>query len=291
MKSGLMPVLIAVMILSLVPTAECGEGDPRNSNTSFTPKELGETLWLWCWAGEKGQHATFKKRGSRTIVTHLKDLSGKGNDMKGCGAYQVGIELPEKKKGGAYKTELPLIGLDSYTKGKGRPRFYNNSFKFSKPFGAEGPFYIVAVCMNTRKEGNRELWGYDSKNFVRFDQKKNRVTVMLAGQARQITAKNALPGGAMVFEIWRDKDNALFCHANGKSIGLPGVKMEGNFDLTGVGFDQSGSSFWDDNWMEFVMCKGVPSAEKREALRTHLCSKWSIPIKAAPSPKAGVGAE
>jgi hypothetical protein len=242
---------------------------------AYEPKELGEALWAWGWAGKQGEQLTLEDGPKGKVIRRMADLSGRGNHFLSEGGskpgYEPGLDLGPDTKGGAYKTRLPVVGLDRYRNGA---QVYGNVFHWERPLEAKAGFYLAAACLNTRDGGVRELFGADARNFVRLDQERDQVEICIAGERRTLCAKEACPKGLLILEVWRTDDGVLGCRANGKEISTPGVKLPGTLALSGLGFDGEGSSQWDDYWMEFVLCDRLPPAGNRDACGDYLRAKW-----------------
>lgn len=253
-----------------------GAGDGGTGGQgSFLPTDMGEELWAWGWAGLDGSNVTLVDGPGGQRITFMGDLSGSGNDFFNDGgnqpAYQLGLQLDASTKGGPYATGLPIIGVDTYQTGG---LVYGNVFHQSSGMAAAADFYLASVLMNTRESGNRELFGTDANNFVRIDQERNDVSITIAGTSLQLVDASC-PEGIMVLEIWRDSANNLSCQANGVDVTFGTPTLAGVFDVVGMGYDGSGTSQWDDYWMEFVFCDALPQESKRAALREYLRAKWN----------------
>ncbi len=239
------------------------------------PPMIG-SAWAWGWAGERGEHLTLVEGPRGLRVERMTDLSGRGNHFfnygSNQGAYQSGLSIEADEKGGAYATDLKLIGLDRYADGS---QVYGNVYYQERRLNAAGPMYLAAVCMNTRIGGQRELFGTDAVHSLRIDQERDNVQLCINGTTRRVSRDGACPRGILLLEVWRDSTSRIVCMGNGADISA-GVTMGQTFAVSGLGFDGSGSSQWDDYLMEVVMCDGLPTASEREALREYLRAKWDI---------------
>jgi len=274
---ALLASLVGDPKVTIIDTAA---GDPPPVGSTFDPTKLSE-LWAWTWAGDRGQHVDLVA-GSNGEIQLLHDLSGHGRDWTTFGAkpgYQLGLTLPHPwraTKGPAWSTSLPLISIDGYTQpGGGGTDHFSNGYGWPASLNAAGEFYVAVACLNTRNNGTRELLGQDGHNLLRFDQSADSAELVLAGQRRTLAPAGTLPQGPMVLELWRDAGDVVTLQANGAVLGT--ATIAGSFDVSGVGWDRSGSSQWDDYAMEFVVCDGLPGSAERDDVRELLADRWEIP--------------
>ncbi|HUX17481.1 MAG TPA: hypothetical protein VMW52_13475, partial [Phycisphaerae bacterium] len=248
---------------------------------AFQPTDIGDELWAWGWAGARSENLILKDGPRGKVIDRMGDLSGRGHDFVGVAgqkpAWQAGLNVPAGAKGGPYRTDLPVIGLDRY---QGGSQVYGNVFRFDEAMNAAAGFYVAAVFTNTRAGGVRELLGLDARNCLRIDQQRNRVEVVIAGQRATLGAKDSLPAGEVVLELWREASMEVVCAANGHEIGR--AKLPGAFTLAGLGYDGTGSSQWDDHWMEFVLCDKLPAATERAAILACLAARWGVALHGSP---------
>ncbi len=264
-------VLPALGFLVIAPN--CWAQDPREI--------LGNELWAWGWAGENSENVTIIQGTNGPLIRWMTDRSGRGNHFTNLGqprrpAYQLGLTLDETVKGGAYHTDLPLIGLDQYADGS---QVFGNVFYQESGLDAGADFYLAAVCMNTRTDGIRELFGTDSQNYVRLNQATDTLTIVIEGQGYPLSLPGSCPHGILLLEIWRDANGSLTCLGNGDDITTPGLQATGVFAVSGLGHDGDGNSHWDDYSMEYVFCDALPPADERDALREYLRAKWDVFVR------------
>jgi len=130
--------------------------------------------------------------------------------------------------------------------------------------------------VNTRTTGERELWGTTEVDNVRLDQLQDRVNINIAGAPFQLTEGDAMEKGPLLLEIWRRRDGTLRTFVNGDDRSRPGIQSDGVFALSGIGFDQAGTSGWDDAAFEYIVCHGLPNAARRREVREYLRAKWGL---------------
>ena len=290
MKKTFYAFALLMAIISLILFASNLKASDKKE-FDLTPVDIGNELWAWIWAGEKGENLELQKKKRWSLITKVKDLSGNGNDFtavddkgnKSGIPYQVGLFLP--KKTGAYgeyetySTKLPLLGVNYLVDASGKKitEVFSNIYSTEKPLSAENEFYLAAVCMNTRGQGARFLFGDDPDNYIRMDQKNHRLDMKLdGGEIVKITSKKAMPTGIIFLEIWRAKDCTITVRANGNIVSLPKVKYPGVCNVKGVGWGGGKHSQWDDFWMEFIMCDKLPSEKERDKLMEFEMCKWNI---------------
>ena len=275
-QAGALGVFLALVGTSTVGAQPVGD-----------PGDIGSELWAWGWAGYKGQNLVLGQSKYGPVVTQMNDLSGRGNHFFANSQYQpayaTSLELPSSTKGGAYQTSLPVVGLDSYADGS---NVYGNVMYQNRTLNAAGGFYLAAVCMNTRNGGTRQLFGSTNGDVVHLDQGLDAVFMTVGGQWRRLCPDGDLPKGIMVLEIWRDSKGVMTCFANGNKVTQGTVKTTKTSQISGFGFDGSGSSQWDDYSMEFVMCDALPPKSERDMIREYLRAKWNV--WGAPSPPKAV---
>jgi len=249
-----------------------GVGGSGGADPSALCGGNSDKLWAWTWAGETGQHATvYDKPGTGLRITQLEDLSGNGNHFHNLTGtdepgYQVGYSYQ------SYSTALPAIALNKYDGGK---QLYVQFLLQDEALDASGGFYLAFAGMNTRDSGQREMWGTTTTDNVRLDQERDRVNATIGGVGLQLTADAAVPKGPLLLEVFRTDQGELHVSANGVDVGLA-ITNDEVFQLSGTGFDGTGSSGWDDVAFEYVMCKGLPTQEQRDHVRSELNQRWGI---------------
>lgn len=267
------------------------------AQSSFQPcGGSSDKLWSWFWAGSNGQYATIENGDfGKPIVTYLEDLSGNGHHyhntqggVQSQPGYQVGVSAS------GYSTSLPAVGLSSYADGT---NIWTQSLLQYGNFSASGEFYLAFAGMNTRTAGRRWLWGTDSSHNVKLEQTDNRVEFTLGGSAQNISARDSLPSGPILLEVWRDSSNFLHVSANGTEITAGSPTASGTFAMTGVGGPLNHESAWDDYAFEYIACDGLPTSAQRGEVRTYLNNKWGLfggsggGATVRPLPPSGLGAE
>lgn len=237
-----------------------------------------DKLWSWAWAGENGENVTTKSVHGGLGITQMQDLSGNGNHYfndtgEGYPGHQMGLSED------GYSTSLPIIALDHFSSGVNH---YKQWMQQNGTMSAND-FYLAFAGMNTRSRGERELWGTSASNNVWLHQEKDRVYIVINGVEYRIADTGALPKGPILLEIWRDTSDTLHTWVNGQDVSIAGVTSTATFSMNGIGWDQGGSSYWDDYAFEFIACDSQPTADQRSEVREYLRSKWNL-YSASPKP-------
>ena len=229
------------------------------------------SLWSWAWAGQAGENVTTRSGPYGPVITELRDISGNGRHYFNTTGerepgYQVGLRQ------GGYETDLPVVAIDRYANGS---QLYLQWMNQNDTMRAN-EFYLAFAGMNSRDAGNRDLWGNNTTNLVWLDQGGNRAYIVINGSEVQLTPRGSLPKGPLLLEIWRDETGKLHTWANGQDVSSPGASSSATFSMTGIGWDQSGTSGWDDYAFEYVACDDDVTDLGRRDVREYLNAKWGL---------------
>ncbi len=237
---------------------------------------IGSELYAWGWAGDGGSNLSLVGSSPGSSITLMSDLSGLGHHFFNNGdrkaAFAPNLDLDASTLGGAYSTSLPLIGLHRWPNGSDH---FGSVYYWSEGMNATADFYIVCAMVNTRDNGVRDFFGTDETNLVRMDQSDGDVYLRIAGVDRKVSS-NQIDHGPLVLEIWRTAGGDITVYANGQDVTAGSINMTGTFDVNGFGFDQTGTSYFDDYLMELVYCDALPPAPERDDVREYLRQKWGL---------------
>ncbi|MCA8942540.1 MAG: carboxypeptidase regulatory-like domain-containing protein [Planctomycetes bacterium] len=247
--------------------------EPPNID-GFAPTSIGSELWAWGWAGADGSNLARVSGGGGDLISFMADLSGHGrhffNNTSRKAGYESSLNLGAETLGGAYATNLPLIGIHRYANGSDH---FGSIYYQSTELAATAGFYLAVVMTNTREAGTRELFGTDGQHNLRLDQSSGDLYMTLGGFETKLT-DGTIPHGALILEIWREDSGRMTVMENGLEASDGSAFVNGRFDVSGFGFDQTGTSYFDDYLMEVVMCDRLPPAPERDQLREYLRVKW-----------------
>jgi hypothetical protein len=247
------------------------EPDPDPEPPSEEWPALSSKAWARTWAGELGENIVLSATGNREYVTLAWDLTGNGNNFVHDGrggkmaGYRKGVTID------GWETDLPLLGIHRWADGTDH---FGSVYYNHKPMVATGPFYLVAVMTETREGGVRDIFGTDEGNYAALDQSNGDVYLAIGGGNR-VRIGRGVDTGAIVFAIGRDADGRIIVHSNGSEKGT-GANLGGTLALNGFGYDQTGTSYFDDYLMELVYFDHLPSREDINTLTNHLKSRWKI---------------
>lgn len=269
------------------PRIKVSSSDDLRSNVDFTsrnppnidgfaPTDIGSELWAWGWAGADGSNVARVNGSGGDFISFMADLSGHGrhffNNTSRQSGYQSTLSLDASTLGGAYHTSYPVIGVHRFSNGVDH---FGSIYYQSTELQANAGFYLAVAFVNTRDAGTRELFGTDDRHFTRLNQAAGDLYLTLNGVERKLT-DGTIPHGPLVLEIWRDNTGTMTVMENGLQASDGSVSISGRFDVSGFGFDQSGTSYFDDYLMEIVMCDALPPEAERDQIREYMRVKWGL---------------
>lgn len=254
-----------------------------------------DKLWSWGWAGTNGSNVTLNTNNFGKEISYMGDLSGNGNHFSNDDpfnqnpptrpAYLSSLSI------GGWSTNLPLVGAQNYD--SGQSAYLQYMFQ-PNDMVATGEFYLAFAGYDSRSEGERMIFGTTGSNFLRYDQRDNRLDITISGSSITLTPKNSWSNGPLLIEVWRDSANTLHAWVNGIDRTFSGLTNSSTFRMNGIGGGEpAGSGAFDDYGFEYIACDGLPSSSQRSEVREYMRAKWGLfgPLAPAPNPPSGLFAE